>query len=252
MSLVPYAGGSCCSLPAPVPILTGENYTTWAIKVEANLDATGLWEAMVPAEDTAAAMIAKKKPALAYLLGALAEDLLLQVASKKTTAEVWSSLKVRFIGADRIRAARLTTLRSDFKLLRMENGETLDTFAGKISGMTARYAGLGSTLDDPSMVKKLLDSVPDRLYVAVTGMEQFCDMNSMPFEEPLGQLKAFEERPRRRGQAGSERADGRLMYTVAQWQAWQRRQGGGGFNDHDDDDTASTASGGGFKRRRRC
>ena len=111
MSLIPYVGGSGSSLPQPVPMLTGENYTAWAIKVEANLDAAGLWEAVVVPEDAAAAVIAKKdKPARAYLLGALAEDLLLQVASKKTAAEVWSSLKARFVGADRVRAARLGTL----------------------------------------------------------------------------------------------------------------------------------------------
>uniref|UniRef100_A0A453H4K3 Uncharacterized protein n=1 Tax=Aegilops tauschii subsp. strangulata TaxID=200361 RepID=A0A453H4K3_AEGTS len=105
----------------------------------------------------------------------------------------------------------------------MEGGETLDAFAGKISGMAARYVGLGSTLEDSAMVKKLLDSVPDRLYANVTGMKQFCDVNSMPSEEALGRLKAFEERLRRRGQAGGEWADGELMYTAAQWQARQRR-----------------------------
>ena len=78
MSLIPYAGGSGGSLPQPVPALTGENYTSWPIKVEANLDAAGLWEAVVVPEDAAAAVIAKKdKPARAYLLGALAENLLL-------------------------------------------------------------------------------------------------------------------------------------------------------------------------------
>ena len=48
MALVPYgAGGSTVSLP--VPMLTGDNYTVWAIKVEASLDAQGVWEAVVPA-----------------------------------------------------------------------------------------------------------------------------------------------------------------------------------------------------------
>ena len=65
--------------------------------------------------------------------------------------------------------------------------------------MVARYAGLGSTLDDAAMVKKLLDSVPDRLYAAVGGTEQFCDVSTMPFEDALGRLKAFDERLRRRG-----------------------------------------------------
>ena len=53
MSIVPYAGGSGGAVSHPVPMLTGDNYTTWAIKVEADLDAAGLWEAVVPPEYTA-------------------------------------------------------------------------------------------------------------------------------------------------------------------------------------------------------
>ncbi|XP_073360720.1 uncharacterized protein [Aegilops tauschii subsp. strangulata] len=172
MSLVPYAGRSGGSLPQPVPVLTGENYIARAINVKANLDAAGLWEAVVVPEDAAAAVIAKKdKPKRAYLLGTLAEDLLLQVASKKTTAEVWVSLKARFFGADRVRAARLGTLRGEFELLRMASSDTLDEFAGKLGDMAARFVGLGSTLEDAAMVKKLLDCIPDRLYAAVVGMD---------------------------------------------------------------------------------
>ncbi|XP_073367525.1 uncharacterized protein [Aegilops tauschii subsp. strangulata] len=207
MSLVPYAGGAGSSLPQPVPILTGENYTAWAIKVEANLDAAGLWETVVVPEDAAAAVIAKKdKPARAYLLGALAEDLLLQVASKKTAAEVWASLKARFVGADRVRVARLGTLCGEFELLHMADGDTLDGFAGKLRAMAACFAGLGLTLEDAALVKKLLDSVLDRLYATVAAIEQFCDVTPMPFVEALGRLKAFfDERLQRRGRrAASE------------------------------------------------
>jgi hypothetical protein len=210
-------------------MLTGDNYTVWAIKVEANLDAQGLWEAVVPAEDSAAAVIAKKdKPARAYLLGALSEDILLQVSSKKTAAELWASLKTRFVGADRVRAARLATLRGEFDRLRMEGGDELDAYAGRISGMAARYAALGATLDDAAMVKKLLDTVPDRLYAAVAGIEQFCDVDNMPFEEALGRLKAFEERTRRRTQDSGGQDGNQLMLTAAQWEARKGERGGGG------------------------
>lgn len=74
----------------------------------------------------------KNKQARAYLLGALAEDILLQVSSKKTAAEVWASLKTRLGGADRVRAVPLTTLRGEFDRLIMADGEALDDYAGKI------------------------------------------------------------------------------------------------------------------------
>ncbi|KAE8771595.1 retrotransposon protein [Hordeum vulgare] len=247
MFIVPYGtGGSTVSLP--VPMLTGDNYTVWAMKVEANLDAQGLWEAVVPAEDSAAAVIAKKdKPARAYLLGALSEDILLQVSSKKTAAELWASLKTRFVGADRVRAARLSTLRGEFDRLCMEDGDELDAYAERISGMAARYAALGATLDNAAMVKKLLDTTPDRLYAAVAGIEQFCDVDKMPFEEALGRLKAFDERTRRRTQDNGGRGGDQLLLMTAQWAA-MRRQHGGGF-DHDDDGAGNTALGGAGKRR---
>ncbi|KAE8779938.1 retrotransposon protein [Hordeum vulgare] len=160
MALTPYVGGSGGLVLKPVHVVTGENYTTWAIKVEADMDAAALWEAVVPPEDTVSAVIVKKdKPARAYLLRALVDDLLLHVAAKKMAAEIWSSLKARFIGADRIRAARMAMLRGDFERLQMDGSEMLDAFAGKISGMAARFAGLGSTQDDAVLVKKLLDVV---------------------------------------------------------------------------------------------
>ncbi|XBH89037.1 hypothetical protein VPH35_081016 [Triticum aestivum] len=239
MAIVPHgAGGSTVSMA--MPMLTPDNYTVWAIKAEAILDAQNLWEAVSPAGDAG-----KNKTARAVLFGALSEDLLMQVSTKKTTAEVWASLKTRFVGADRVQAARLSTLRGEFDNLRMEEGEALDAYAGKIGGMAARYAGLGSTLGDAAMVKKLLDTVPDRLYAAVAGIEQFCDVETMAFEEALSRLKAFDECLRRRTQDNSGRGGDQLMFTAAQWEARQRQRGGG--LDHDDG-ASSVASG---TRRRR-
>jgi hypothetical protein len=138
-------------------------------------------------------------------------------------AEVWASLKARFIGADRVRAARLSTLRGDFDRLIMTDGEVLDAYAGKINGMAARYANLGARLGDAEMVKKLLDTVPDDLYTAVAGIEQFCDLQMVSFDEVFGRLKAFQERSERRKKAiGGEGHGDQLLLMAAQWEARRR------------------------------
>ncbi|CAM0951982.1 unnamed protein product [Alopecurus aequalis] len=222
MALVPHGGGGSSGVSfASYPLLTSTNYTAWAIRVEAILDSHGLWEAVSPAEGEVV-NAGKNKTARAHLLQALPEDILMQVSTKKTAKEVWDSLKTRFVGADRVKAARLSTLRGEFDKLHMAEGELLDDYAGKISGMAARYASLGSTLGDAAMVKKLLDTVPDRLYSAMAGIEQFCNVETMAFEEALGRLKAFEERSRRRVQAGGERSDSQLLLTAAEWQAREK------------------------------
>ena len=98
----------------------------------------GVWEAIEPAVG-AAVDTKKDKKARSHLLQVLPEDLLMQVAMKKTAKEVWDSLKTRFIGADRVKNARLQMLKNDFDVIRMQEGETLDQYAGRLNGMSVRY-----------------------------------------------------------------------------------------------------------------
>ena len=50
---------------------------------------------------------AKDKKVRAHLQQCLPDDLLMQVAKKKTRKDVWDSLKACFIGADRVKDALL-------------------------------------------------------------------------------------------------------------------------------------------------
>ena len=142
----------------------------------------------------------------------------MQVA-KKTGKEEWDCLKARFVGVERVKEARLQTLKSEFDTLRMKEEENLDQYAGKLTGMSVRYANLGGTLDDAAMVKKLFDTVPDRFLNVVAGVEQFFNLKTLPFEDALGRLKAFEERTRRGAVNTSGEGQGQLLLTQAEWEA---------------------------------
>jgi hypothetical protein len=96
-----------------VPAIEATNYTSWVIRVQAMMEDQGVWEAVEPAVSEAVDE-KKDKKARSHLFQALPEDLLMQVARKKTAKEVWDCLKTRFVGADRIKNARLLTLKSDF------------------------------------------------------------------------------------------------------------------------------------------
>ncbi|KAJ9557664.1 hypothetical protein OSB04_012278 [Centaurea solstitialis] len=159
-------------VPFQCPSLTLTNYTTWSIRMEAILDAQGLWESIQP--PTGVAVEEKKdKSAKAFIFQALPEDIVLQ--------------------------ARIHTLKSEFEALRMKDGETIDEFTGKLSGMVSKYNSLGATLEDGVLVRKLLDSVPDKFLQLVASIEQYSDVDTMPFEEAIGRLKAYEDRLRLRG-----------------------------------------------------
>jgi hypothetical protein len=115
--------------------------------------------------------------------------------------------------------------------------------------MAAKFASLGGTLSDAQMVKKLLDTVPESLFAAVAGIGQFCDVETVCFDEVLGRLKAFQERTERRKAAvGGERRGDQLLLTAAQWEARHRQRGVG----HDDDDGESSVASGARGRRGKC
>lgn len=113
---------------------------------------------------------------------------------KKTAKEVWDSLKTRYLGADRVKKARLQTLKSEFDNLRMKEDESIDEFTAKLSGMATNYSNLGATLENAALVKKLLDFVPNKFFLVIAGIEQFYDIDTIPFEEAICHLKAYDER----------------------------------------------------------
>ncbi|GJX72480.1 zinc finger, CCHC-type containing protein [Tanacetum coccineum] len=115
--------------------LNESNYTTWAIMMETLLKAYGLWETLEATEVTDEK---KMNTIKAMILTTLPEDILMQVAQYSKAKEVWESIKVRYIGEERVQKARLQTLRSELETLKMKNNETVSDFAGKLERQEER------------------------------------------------------------------------------------------------------------------
>lgn len=161
------------------------------------MDAHGLWDAIEP-QIGVVVDEKKSKQARAFIFQSIPEEMLAQAAKKKTAKEVWDSLKSRYVGAERVQKARLRVLKSEFEGLQMKDAETIDEYAGRISAMISKYGSVGATLDDEELVRKLFDTVPERFINLVASIEQSSDMETMPFEEAIGHLKAYEDRLRLR------------------------------------------------------
>ena len=191
---------------------------------------------MEPSEGTSTdrqkeATASKHKKVRAHLFQCLSDDLLMQVAKKKSGKEVWDSLKAKFVGADRVRDARLQTLKAEFDALKMKEEETIDQFAVKLTAMSVRYNNLGRTLEDAALVKKLFDTVLDRFLNVVARIEQFFDLKSVAFDEAVGRLKAFEERTKRGAGSMTSNSSGQLLLTQVEWEAKYKGSRGGGSSE---------------------
>ncbi|GKE13072.1 hypothetical protein Tco_1416623, partial [Tanacetum coccineum] len=175
------------------PKLTEANYTTWALMMETIMKAYGIWETIV-AKKGVETNEKKENTSKAIIFQTLPQDVLMQVAQYSTAKEVWDSIKVKHLGADLVQKARLQTLRSELETLRIKPNEKVSDFGGKLSSIMAKFKGLGETLEDKVLVRKLLNSVPKKFLPIVATIEQYQDLDEMSFEEAVGRLTAYEER----------------------------------------------------------
>ncbi|XP_076883121.1 uncharacterized protein LOC143531786 [Bidens hawaiensis] len=107
--------------------------------------------------------------------------------------QVWDGLKTRYLGVDRVRTARLATLRRELKGLRMKEGESVDNFATKLTELASKARSLGDLIEEKEFVRRLLDSTPKPFLQIVASIEQYFELDSMLFDEAVGRLKAYEE-----------------------------------------------------------
>lgn len=184
----------------------------------------------------------KNVTAIALLFQSIPETLILQVGELTTSKEIWEAIKSRHLGADRVKEARLQTLMTEFDRLKMNDSDSVDDFAGRISGLASKATSLGEVLDESKLVKKFLKGLPRTKYIhIVASLEQVLDLNSTGFEDIVGRLKAYEERI---GDENQKEDQGKLMWTNND----QRDRGGRGTYDQNNRGGHGVFRGGGRNR----
>ncbi|KAD6454707.1 hypothetical protein E3N88_09413 [Mikania micrantha] len=205
-------------------VLKSTNYTVWAIRTKTILEANGLWEMIEPTVNTVED-VKKDKAATAYLFQALSKELIIQVASCKSAKEVWDTLKIRHVDIEQVQKARLQTIKTEFDRMQMKKDETIDSFTARLSSIVTRATSCDFTFDQPTLVRKLLNSIPNRFIQIVASIEQFTNLDTVTLDETVGRLKTFEERIKSRRANTSDNHD-KILFTKHDNKAGQIRQFG--------------------------
>nr|GEX72333.1 hypothetical protein [Tanacetum cinerariifolium] len=168
--------------------------------------------------------VKKDKMALAAIYQGIHEDLLLSISEKKSAKEPWEALKTMFMRADKVKTARIQTLKAEFESLNMKEMEGVDEFAVKVSNIVSTMRALGDTVEESYVVKKLLREVPSKFLQIASTLKQFGDLGMMRVEEVIGRLKAHEERMK----GYSESDDRKLLLTHQECRGRERDSNHGG------------------------
>ncbi|XP_024016530.1 uncharacterized protein LOC112089902 [Eutrema salsugineum] len=168
------------------PMLSTTNYTVWAMRMKILLRVSEVWDTIEPGIDDPK----RNDVATALLFQSIHESLILQVGEQDSAKKLWDAIKARHQGADRVKEARLQTLVAELDRLKMSDSDTVDEFAGKISGIAAQSASLEETIEETKLVKKFLTSLPPHKYIhIVASLEQVLDLKTTGFEDIVGRIR---------------------------------------------------------------
>lgn len=90
------------------------------------------------------------------------------------------------MGAECVKAAKVQTLKTEFKFLSMKETNEPEDFCLKLYGIVTNIHILGESVEESNVVKKLLRVV----------LSKFLQIVKMTVEEVMGRLKSQEERLR--------------------------------------------------------
>lgn len=212
------------SIGLSYPVLTKNNYTTWAIKMKVYMQAQGVWVAIEQTDPKAPMEEKTDKVALAMMYQGLAEDMLLSIAEKKTAKKAWDALETMCQGADRVKQEKVQTLRTEFESLSMKENEQLNEFYLKLNGLVSNIRALGDEMKESYVVKKLLRAVSPKFLQIVSTLEQFGDLKKLSVEEVVGSLRTHEERLKGCGKS-SDTNDGQLLLIEEEWVKRENSEG---------------------------
>ena len=209
------------SMGLSYPMLTKTNYTAWALKMRVFMQAHGVWEAIEPTSPETSIEEKMDKRALAVIYQGVPEGLLLSIAEKKTSREAWNAIKIMSLGADKVKMAKVQTLKCEFEALYMRENEQLDDFYLKLNSLVTNIRVLGEKVEEVYVVKKLLRAVPSKFLQIASAIEQFGKVEEMSVEEVIGSLKAHEERLK----GINEVNQGQLLLTEEEWRKRENNEG---------------------------
>ncbi|XP_017239790.2 uncharacterized protein LOC108212576 [Daucus carota subsp. sativus] len=195
------------------PMLSKSNYTVWSMKMQVFMEAQGVGEAVEPSDPEVNVEKRMDKMALAAIYQGIPEEFMLTLVGKKTAKVAWEAIKTMCMGVERVQEARVQTLKGEFESLMMKDSEKIEDFCLKLSGIMTNIRVLGKSMEESSVVRKILRVVPDKFLQIASNIERFGDVKAMSVEELVGRLKAHEERMKGR----SEQPEQQQLLLAKKW-----------------------------------
>ena len=118
-----------------------------------------------------------------YLFQALDRSILETILNKKTTKDIWDSMKQKFQGTTRVKRGNLQALRKEFEILHMKSGETVNEYFSRTLAISNKMKVNGEDKGNTAVVEKILRSMTSKFDYVVCSIEESKDLDTLTIDE---------------------------------------------------------------------
>lgn len=217
-----------------IPRFNG-HYDHWAMLMENLLRSKGFWRLVQTGYDEPQAFAVlteaqqrqleeveqKDQKIKNYLFQAIDRTILEQILEKRTSKDIWDSMKKKYEGNARVKRSALQSLRRDWEIMEMKVGETITEYFARVMNLSNKMRSNGEDIKDVTVVEKILRTLTEKYNYVVVSIEESKDIDSLTIDELQSSLVVHEQKfNRSSGSSGEEHA---LKVTID-----ERNNGGRG------------------------
>ena len=193
-----------------IPKLMKENYESWHIQMKALFGSQELWELVTngyvepTSEQEATYNVEQKnllkdqrkkdKKALFLLYQGVNESTFEKIAKAELSKEAQEFLGIFFKGVDCVKRVRLQTLRAEFEVVHMKDGETISDYFSRLLVIVNHLKSNGESIEDVRVVEKILRSLANKFEHVVVAIEESKDFETLSIDELMRSLQVHEHR----------------------------------------------------------
>ncbi|KAG7557256.1 Reverse transcriptase RNA-dependent DNA polymerase [Arabidopsis suecica] len=129
-----------------------------------------------------------------FLFQSIDREILETILDKSSSKVIWESMRKKYQGSTKVKRAQLHALRREFELLAMKEGEKVDVFLGRTLAVVNRMKTNGESMEQSTIVSKILRSLTPRFNYVVCSIEDSNDLSTLSIDELHGSLLVHEGR----------------------------------------------------------
>lgn len=120
------------------------------------------------------------------ILCGLSKDVFVKIMHCISSKQVWDKLNNIYHGNDKVKQAKIQTLRAEFEGMKMSDEERVVDYFLRVDETVNAIRGLGEDIEDKDVVKKVFRSLPFEYDSNLSTIEELKDLNTLTMDDIHG------------------------------------------------------------------